>query len=455
MIGLNGTLTMASEALSAQYAGLEVANNNIANANTPGYSRQVVSLSPAALVQSGVSVDQGVTYDGYTSVRDAVLQLSIDAKTSDQSSLTTQSSVLGQVNSAFSSNTSGIGAAISSLFSDLSGLSTAPSDLSARQTVLNDANGLVAAFHQGASALASASKSADQQVTSTVAQINQLTQQIASINNQLGQMNDTQSGGSLQDQRDTLTTQLAQLVGISSTQTGGSPTLTTAGGSPLVIGGNSYSLQVTSAPDGTTHVVDASGKDITSSLTGGTLGGSLTARDTTLAGLSQQLDALASQFATAMNSAQASGYDLNGASGGPIFTLPTTSNGAAAQIGVALTNGAGVAISSDGSTNGTGNLSALLAVQTNPLSGSSSSPTNSYAAIVQNVGSAASQVNASLTATTSVLQQLTTQQSSSSGVSLDEETTNLIRFQQAYTAAAKVVSTINDLYTVLMNMTGA
>lgn len=452
MIGLNGTLTLASEALSAQYAGIEVANNNIANANTPGYSRQVVSLSPAATVQGGVSVDQGVTYGGYTSVRDDVLQIAIDAKTAEQSSLTTQSSILGQVNGAFSSSTSGIGPAISSLLSGLSALSTSPSDPSARQTVVNDANGLADAFHQGASALASASKSSDQQIASTVAQINQLTQQIASINGQLGTMNNAQSGA-LQDQRDALTTQLAQLVGISATQTGASPTLTTACGSPLVIGTGSYSLQVTSAPDGTTHIVDASGNDITGSLTGGVLGGAITARDSTLSGLSQQLDALASQFATAMNSAQASGYDLNGVPGGPMFSVPATP-GAASQIGVTLTSGAGIAISSDGSTNGTGNLQALLAVQTNPLLGSLS-PTDSYASFVQNLGGAASQVNAKLQATTSALQQLKTQQSSTSGVSLDEETTNLIRFQQAYTAAAKVVSTINDLYTVLMNMTGA
>lgn len=455
MVGLNGTLQLASEALSAQYAGLEIANNNIANANTPGYSRQVVSLSPAASVQNGVSVDAGVSYEGYSSVRDAVLQLAIDAKTSEQSSWTTQSSILGQVDTAFSDNTRGIGTAISSLFSDLSSLSTTPSDPSARQTVIKDANQLADAFHRGASALASASKSADQQVASTTARINQLTQQIAGLNSQLETLNsNTQGGGALEDQRDALTTQLAQLIGLSVTRTDGSPTLTTAGGTSLVIGTTSYSLQVTSAPDGTAHVLDASGGDITNSLSGGSLGGSITARDNTLAALSQQLDALASQFATAMNSAQSSGYDANGAQGGALFTVPSTVIGAASQMAVTLASGSGLAISSDSSANGTGNLQAFLTIQANPLPGGAN-PTNSYAAFVQNVGRAAAQVHADLKGTTSVLQQLTRQQSSSSGVSLDEETTNLIRFQQAYTAAAKVVSTINSLYNVLMNMTGA
>jgi flagellar hook-associated protein 1 FlgK len=452
MIGLNGSLSIASEALSAQYAGLEVANNNIANANTPGYTRQVVSLSSAASLQNGVSVDEGVTYNGYISVRDEVLNLAINAKTSDNSSLTAQSAALTQVNTAFSGTTSGIGASISTVFSDLSALSTDPSDPSARQAVLTDANELVGAFHQGAAALSSAAGSADQQVTSTVAQINQLTQQIASLNGQLAAVTGEQDGGTLEDQRDSLTTQLAQLVGISSTQTETTPSLTTTNGSPLVVGAAAYALQVTTAPDGTAHVLDAQGNDITNDLTGGTLGGAITVRDSTLPGLSQQLDALASQFATAMNDAQASGFDANGIAGTAMFSLPTDGSSAAAGIGVALTSGSGIAVSSDGSGNSSGNLQALLAVQTGDLP-SGATPSDSYANLVDDIGSAGSQVSTDLTATTASLQQLTTQQSSESGVSIDEETTNLIRYQQAYTAAAKVISTLTDLYTVLMNMT--
>jgi flagellar hook-associated protein 1 FlgK len=397
-------------------------------------------------------VDEGVTYNGYISVRDAVLNLAINAKTSDNSSLTAQSAALTQVNTAFSGTTSGIGASISTVFSDLSALSTDPSDPSARQAVLTDANELVGAFHQGAAALSSAAGSADQQVTSTVAQINQLTQQIASLNGQLAAVTGEQDGGTLEDQRDSLTTQLAQLVGISSTQTETTPSLTTTNGSPLVVGAAAYALQVTTAPDGTAHVLDAQGNDITNDLTGGTLGGAITVRDSTLPGLSQQLDALASQFATAMNDAQASGFDANGIAGTAMFSLPTDGSSAAAGIGVALTSGSGIAVSSDGSGNSSGNLQALLAVQTGDLP-SGATPSDSYANLVDDIGSAGSQVSTDLTATTASLQQLTTQQSSESGVSIDEETTNLIRYQQAYTAAAKVISTLTDLYTVLMNMT--
>lgn len=451
MIGLNGSLSIATEALGAQTAGLEVANNNIANANTPGYSRQVVSLSSAASVQNGTSVDEGVSYDGFTSVRDSVLSLAINGATSNEGSLTAQNTLLTQVNAAFSGTTTGVGASLSTLFSDLSALSTNPSDPSARQTVLQDANQLVSDFHQAASALSSVTSAANQQVAATVSEINGLTQQIADLNGQLtSSAGDGQDGGSLEDKRDALTTQLAQLIGVSNTQTEGSPTLTTTNGSPLVIGSTSYPLQVTTGSDGNTHVQDAEGDDITSALTGGTIGGVINVRDSTLPSLSMQLNSLASQFATAMNSAQASGVDLNGATGAPMFSLPTTGS-AAAGIDVALTDGSELAISSDTSTNGSDNLQAFLSVQSNPLA-SGATPADEYASLVENIGSAGSKVSNELTATTASLQQLTTQQASESGVSIDEETTNLIRYQQAYAAAARVISTVNDLYATLLNM---
>src|SRR5579875_3709736 len=99
MVGLNGVLSIATEALGAQTAGLEVSNNNIANANTPGYSRQVVALSSAAYIQNGTSVGEGVSYNGFTSVRDTVLSLPINSSTSKQGSLTAQNTLLAQVNS--------------------------------------------------------------------------------------------------------------------------------------------------------------------------------------------------------------------------------------------------------------------------------------------------------------------------------------------------------------------
>lgn len=455
MIGLNASLTMATQSLQAEDGAIAVTNNNIANVNTTGYSRQVVDLSAAALVQNGTSVDAGVSYDGFTSVRDQLLQLAVNQQTSSQSSLDAQSTALTQIQTAFSDSDSGVGTALSTFFSSVSSLSTDPTDSSARQSVLSAASQLANAFHQASSALTTAESNADSQVNSAVDQINTITTQIAKLNGQISSIEASgQDGGAIEDQRDELTTQLAALTGISETQTGGAPTLTTASGSPLVIGNTAYALTVTRGSDGLAHVTDSSGNDITSKLSGGSIGSAVSMRDTIAPSMLTQLDTLASQFATAVNAAQAEGTDQTGATGAAMFSTTSTVAGSAASITVALSSATAIAASSDGTSGSSGNVANLLAVQTSTLA-SGQTPTDAYASLVYKVGDTASTTTSDLNAANLSLQQLTSQQSSTSGVSVDEETTNLIRFQQAYTAAAKVVSTINDLFTVVANMVGA
>lgn len=454
MVSLDASLSIASEALNAESGAIGITNNNISNVNTAGYSRQTVNLSAEALAGGA---DNGVSFGGYTSVRDQLLNIAVNNKTSEQGSLNTQSTALSEINTDFSGTTTGVGAAISTFFTSVSALSSDPSNSSSRQAVLSAATQLSNAFHQGASALTTAQANANTEVSSTVAQINQLAKQIASLNSQLSSAGSSssssgQGGGALEDQRDQLTAQLARLTGISETQTEGQPTLTTANGSPLVVGDKMYALQVSTGSDGMQHITDASGADVTATITGGSLGGALTLRDTTVPQFLAKLNTLATQFANAVNSAQAAGYDATGAAGQPMFSVSSTSGtNASAGISVALSAASGVAASSDGSAGSSGNVASLMAVESSALP-SGQTPTDTYASLVTTIGSAASDVSAGLNATKLSLQQLTAQQSAVSGVSIDEESTNLIRYQQAYTAAAHVVSTINDLFSVVMNM---
>ncbi len=452
MLSLNANLTMASQALAADTGALTVTNNNIANANTPGYARQIVDLSQVALAGNGAEQDGGVSFNGFTAVRDQLLQLNIDQKTSDSASLNTQSTAWSQIESTFSDTSSGIGAAISQLFSSLSGLSTAPQNSASRQTAYSAANQLVDAFHQAAASLNSAASDANSSISGIVNQINQTSTQIADLNGQLAATpSGSASDGGVQSQIDNLTTQLAELTGLSSTQTGGTSTLSTSNGSLLVAGTVAYSLHVTQAPDGTVHVLDAQGQDITSEISGGSLGGSISMRDSSVPQLSSSLDQLASQFTSAMNAAQQSGYDLNGAAGTAMFSVPSTGVGAAAAMSLDLQGGSGIAISSDGSPGSSGNLANLLSVQTQSLP-SGQNPTDAYAGFVQSIGSSSASASSDLTATNTALTQLQSQQSSESGVSIDEETTNLLRYQQAYQAAAQVINTMNSLFSVVLNM---
>jgi flagellar hook-associated protein 1 FlgK len=162
------------------------------------------------------------------------------------------------------------------------------------------------------------------------------------------------------------------------------------------------------------------------------------------------MDNLASQFATSLNAAQASGFDLNGNPGQALFTF-TAGAGAAGSLAVAITDPSLIAASSDGTTGSNGNLVNLLAVQSQTLP-AGADPLDTYANLVSQTGNAAAQAEAGVTASTASLNQLNDQLGAISGVDLNEETTNLLNYQRAFQAAARVVSVVDTLTLSVLNM---
>jgi flagellar hook-associated protein 1 FlgK len=453
-MGLNTTLSVGMQALDVAQAALEATSNNIANSNTPGYTREVPEFSENAETVSGSVVSGGgVSMDKLQSVRDELLNLQIQQQTSAQSSADAQSSALQQIQTYFSSASAGSNAsALSSFSGTITQLSANPSSSAVQQAALSSGQDLANAFQNTAGGLTTAQSTADGQVTQTVAQINALTSQIAQLNGQLAQRNATgQDGGTVQDQRDQLVQQLSTLTGTAVTQTTDGETITTANGSPLVMGGKSYSLQTATGSDGMQHVLDSNGADVTASLSGGQLGGALTIRDQVIPGFLSQLNTLATQFSGAFNAAQAQGFSSNGSPGQPFFTVPANPADAASGITVALTDPSSIAISSDGSSGSNGNIANLTAALTGSLA-SGQTPAQSIAGLVFQVGNTASNASSQSTAIGLNLQQLTTLQGSVSAVDTNEETANLIRYQTAYEAAARIISTIQQISTVTLNM---
>jgi len=453
MPGLNTSLSMAVEALQANQGALNVTTNNIANVNTPGYSRQVAILNEAPTFQeNNITFGGGVTLEQFQSVRDQLLQLRIYEETQQQGNSETQFNSLSQIQSIFSDPTQGVGGALSAFFNSLSQLSTNPTDANARQAVLTSANNLANSFHQAVSALNMIGTGLDQSVPQTVDQINRLTSQIATLNGQVAQIQGLgKDPGTVQDQRDELIRQLSSLVNISVTQTEHGLTLTTASGVPLVVANQSYALQANANNSVLEHVYSAQGADITSQIQGGQLGGTLQVRDQVLPQLFTQLNDLASQFATSFNTQHAAGFDAAGNAGQNFFNpLPTTTD-AAANFGVAITDPSQIAASSDGSAGSNGNLEQLVALRNQQLP-AGANPTDLYSNLVLQVGNLGANAKAAVTASNLSLQQLTDQRSAVSGVSLDEETTNMIKYQRAYEAGARVVTTVDSMLQTLMSM---
>ena len=452
MSGLTSALSIATQSLMAQEDALQVTSNNIANANTPGYSREVLDFQESPPVQQGsLWFGTGVSANQVESIRDEMLQLSIYDETQQQGNAQAQSTALQQVEALFSDPTQGIGSDLTAFFNSINQLSTDPTSIPTRQSVLTAANNLANDFHTTVAQLDGIQQGLDLQVTQSISQINQLTSQIAALNGQIAPLQQLgQNAGTLEDQRDELIQQLSQLTNVQVIQSDQGETIATGNGTPLVVGTQSFALTTTPGNDGMQHIF-AQGTDITSTLTGGQIGGVLAVRDQSIPNVLSDLDGLAGGLAANFNAAQAKGFDLNGNQGQPFFA-PVSGAGAAANFQVSTTDPSAIAASSDGSAGSDGNLTNLLAVQNQALA-SGESPIDDYSNLVFTVGNLSAQAQANTNAAQTSLQQLNNQLDSVSGVSIDEETANLIRFQNAYQAAANVISTVNNLTQYLFNLT--
>lgn len=453
MSSLFGILSVATGALEADQGAMDATANNVANANTPGYSRvQPILEENPPIVIGSTTFGTGVSLARLESVRDPILQIRIQDETQQQSQLNAVVSAMQQAQTQFSNTGSDIGSQISNFFSSLSQLSPDPTNLSIRQGVLTAANNLASAFNHTAQNLVQQQSNIDLNVVQDVQQVNTITGQIAQLNTQISQLQGlNQDASALLDQRDVLVGQLSGLIDVSTIQSDNGITLTTSNGTALVAGGQSFALSTQSNSSGF-HDVYAQGNDITSQLTGGDLAGQIQVRDQTIPGLLSQLDTLASGFANAMNAANAQGFDLNGNPGGNIFTPPPANGqGYAANMAVAITDPALIAASSDGSSGSNGNVAVLTGVQNqNVISGQT--PTGYYSNIVFGVGNDVSNASAELNASQLILNQLNDQLGSISGVSLNEEAAHMVEYQRAFDAAAQVATTVNDMLYTVINM---
>jgi flagellar hook-associated protein 1 len=453
MGSLYGALSIATGALGAEQGALDATTNNVANVNTPGYSRlQPVLVESNPIEVGSVTYGTGVSLEKLQSLRDPILQMRIQEETQQQGQLNASLTALQQTQTQFTTSSGDIGTEISNFFSSLNQISTDPTNLALRQGALTAAGNMATAFNNVANNLGQQRLSLDSNVSQDVSQINVLTGQIATLNSQIGELQGVnQDASALVDQRDVLIGNLSNLVDVSSIQSNNGLTLTTSNGTALVVGGQSFALSTQTNASGVQDIY-SEGTDITDDLTSGDLAGLLQTRDQTIPGLLSNLDTLAAGLSNALNTANQQGFDLNGNAGANLFVPPPASGqGAAASMAVAITDPALIAASSDGTAGSNGNITVLAAVQNQPMAGSQS-PTDYYSNIVYTVGNDVSNDTAELTASQSILSQLQDQNNSISGVSLDEEAANTVQFQNAYDAAANIVTTINDMLYTVINM---
>jgi len=471
MGSLFANLNSSANALAAFQRSLEIAQNNVSNASTAGYAKQLPTLN-ALPFQLQAGLLGGVQSGAPQSTRDEFLEQGVRYQAVLLGNYQAQAQSLSGIEPIFDvTGQSGILASLNSMFQSFSAWSANPDSAAARQDVLAKAQDLGASFQQTISVLSADTDNIDNKVHSTVDQINSLAAQVLDYN--VRQAQHEPDAGLDAHLHDTLET-LSSAAGVTARfESDGSVTLLLGGQTPLVIGTHQYSLSASNFDTGipvnpnarpAAHILDANGQDVTANVTSGTLAGLLTVRNTVLPGLqgdSQQAGAInliAKKVADRVNQLLASGLTPAGQPGTPLFTYDASSAVSAARtlaINPAVTsdtlaaldpgppqvaNGIALALAGLGQSNaGTDTINGkpiqdFLNGQTQILGQQSAT-----AAANQNVAQQA----------VAQAQALRTQVS---GVSLDEEAVRVMELQRGYQSISKMISVINGLADTLMTM---
>jgi flagellar hook-associated protein 1 len=440
-MGLETTL----RGILAQQLAIDVTGHNISNANTVGYTRQRAMLTPTESYtvpgttrppQAG-QLGTGVDVTSYQRVRDSFIDIQYRAQAMRQGAADAAQDGLKQVEGALNEpSDNGLTTLLQRYWSAWQDVSNNPENLATRQALAQNAASLANGFTSLSSQLGTIQSQTALNVTYTLAEVNQIGGQVAQLNDAIMKARVTgDQPNDLYDQRDNLIDRLSELGNVTVTDT-------TLGQVDISIGGASLVAGATAA-----SVVET---DLTS-LTSGKLSGLIQLRDTTIPDYQTQLDTLASTLITATNTQHALGSDLSGNPGGVFFT-----GSSAATIGVnsaLLSNPALIAASGNGQPGNAANALLLAGIRNQTLVGSATIDT-AYSQLVTKIGSDTQQAQRDKDTADLLVGSLDDRRQSVSGVSLDEEMTNLVRFQRGYQASARAMSAMDEMIDQLISRTG-
>lgn len=351
---MSNLLSIAISGLNAAKAGLTVTSNNLANVSTSGYSEEVVEQQESATetTAGGYTMGTGVTVTGVGRQTNQYLTAAVWSTNSSSQAASTYESLASTLNDALSGS-GDLQTSLDDLYSGFTSVADEPSSSSVREAALGDATSVATTYNTLAEQLDSQSSSINQQIGTTVTSINNLTSQIANLNSAISSESGSSSGSSasLLDQRDALVEELAGYVGVNtSTDSNGALSVYTQSGQTLVSGSQSYALgtAANTYDASQTDVTDSAGDDISSKLSGGTLGALLSYRSNVLSTAENMLGLSAVGLANSVNSQQAAGLDLDGDQGSAIFSVATpevlsaSSNTGDADVSASITDTSGL-----------------------------------------------------------------------------------------------------------------
>jgi flagellar hook-associated protein 1 len=478
-ISLFGILSMGGQSLAVDQEATAISGQNLANVNNPAYAEEQLQLQEDPAFQTTIGqMGTGVEAVSINSLRNSLLDAQIAAENSSTGSLSSQQTALQQaqaylneeLSSSSSSSTSaaasttGLTADMSNLFSALQTLSTNPSNVSDQQAVVQSAQQLADQFNQVSTGLATVNTNLNASIQGGVTSANQDLNQIAALNKQI--VFAEASGGTadqLVDEREQAIENLSGYVNVTtSAQSNGAVNVSIGGVTMVSDGATPDSLTTYTGSNGQTYVEAQNAGAFTQPLTGGSIEGSISARDGAVAALSSSINGLATEISTQFNAAYSGGYSVGGATGQNFFTA--SGGGGAINASNISVNSALVSnpasFQGAAAANEPGDNTVVLALANlanKPITDAATGFNNQtlsqyYTGSVGSFGSSLQSVNEQVSTSSSVSQMLTSQRASASGVDTDEEMTNLMQYQKAYEASAELITTVNQMLQTVVNM---
>ncbi len=474
MLGLLGTLDLANRSLQTSRQGTEVAGHNLANVNNPAYARQRLNVQTSLALPSSLgAVGTGVDAASITQLRDSILDRQVQTETSVRSSLEAQQSALQYAEAALgqqidrqaagpdgTTSANGIGSQpglaenLSDLFNSFQGLSSNPTSLAERQNVLSAAQQTATQFNQVSQRLSTLHSSLDDSLQDSVKSFNDGLRDVADLNQRIisAELGARGTANDLRDLRQQKIENLSKLAKVDTATASDGSISVSLGGVALVNGAQlTESIETYDAGGGQLLVrAQTSGSPLT--LTGGSMEGTIQARDGALTNLRTQLDALASSLVTNVNAIHKTGFGLNNSTGEDFFS---GTNAATIRVNQKLIDNPAL-LQASGASGAPGDNQTILAMaqlgqQRQPALRDQTFQ-ESYATSVTALGQSLASVNTQLNSQQIVDNMLQRQRDAVSGVSLDEEMTDLMKYQKAFEASAKLVVTIDEMLDTVLNL---
>ncbi|MEJ1961214.1 MAG: flagellar hook-associated protein FlgK [Gammaproteobacteria bacterium] len=328
-------LSTSVTGLMAFQRAIDATSQNISNVSTPGYSRQRVDLTarPAQMYANGW-VGAGVQVNTTARVYDDMIADQVRVASSSFGNLDAYTTLMNRVNDMFSNTTTGLTPSLQKFANAMQDVANNPTNSSARQVLLSEANGLTDRLKSYNTQLDQLSKQVETTITGEVSEVSTLSKGIADLNDQIATAyaRSNQPPNDLLDQRDLLLDKLATHIDVTTVKQGdGQINVFVGSGQPLVVGKEASSLVTTTDPyDATKHTIGLKGPggtpiDITSSITGGTLGGAMAFRSEVLDPTRNTLGRISVALTDTVNAQHGSGIDLSGNMGGDLFSVGSVS----------------------------------------------------------------------------------------------------------------------------------